>query len=81
MLFKIAYSVHAEETAHHIHVAIPDGSGKFICHEFKFIDRMNAMLAMSEYVEAFRLKKDMVEFHKRKIISLEDQLALPFARL
>lgn len=81
MLFKLAISIVDAERPYRLHVALPDGQGRFIVYEFKFYrDNEALILAMDYFTEYLRDPGSIVKFHEDILSKREKQSMLPFGK-
>lgn len=78
--FKVAITIQSGDKPYLLQVAIPDGFGKFITHEYRFKRSYDALSMMSDYFHTFEKNPDSImSFHKKTKESFEANLELPFA--
>lgn len=78
--FKAAISITDGEKPYLVQVAIPDGFGKFITHEYRFKRSYDALVMMNDYFHTFEKTPDSImSFHKKTKENFEANLELPFS--
>lgn len=66
MLFKYAITIVKGPYPYVLNVAIPDGNGKFIVHEFKHYADHEALSMGMDYFHEFRKRPETIlEYHKK----------------
>lgn len=82
MFFKICITIVDSDRPYLVHLAIPDGRGRFIVYCYEFSSGTDATIMLVDYFNNFRRDPDSIlEFHRVTSENYRKQLELPFGNI